>query len=105
MMIKIEQQRLSSSQANKPVKTRIQFRIPQKHYRKPIICALILDFELQVNVVAAILGKEGIGGGCFDLELEGDREQVDRALIYLSQLDIEIWQKSDLAEISDEINL
>jgi ABC-type methionine transport system ATPase subunit len=105
MMIKIEQQQLSSSQANQPVKTRIQFKIPQKHYKKPIICALILDFELQVNVVAAILGKDGIGGGCFDLELEGDRQQIDRALTYLSQLDIEIWRQSKSDEISDEINL
>jgi hypothetical protein len=105
MMIKIEQQRLPASQANKPAKTRIQFRIPQKHHRKPIICALILDFELQVNVVAAILGKDGIGGGCFDLELEGDRLQIDRALTYLSQLEIELWRQSEGDEISDKINL
>jgi hypothetical protein len=100
-MIKLEQQRLSNSQANKLGKTRIQFIVPQKHHKKPIICSLILDFELQVNLIAAILGKDGVGGGCFDLELEGHQQQIDLALIYLSQLDIEIWRQSD----DDEINL
>lgn len=93
-MINIKQP-LSRDKEDELVKTRIQFVVPQKHHEDPIICSLILDFKLKVNLKAAILGKDGVGGGCFDLELEGYQEQIDLALAYLSQLNVEIWQKSE----------
>lgn len=94
-MIEIEEQQLSSFQADELARTRIQFQIPQKYHREPIICNLILNYDLQVNLRSAILGKDGLGGGCFDLELQGNRQKIDGAIDYLSQLNVEIWQRTD----------
>jgi hypothetical protein len=99
-MIEIKQKQLSNSQADEPVKTRIQFKIPQKYHKDPIISTLILDYQLRVNLISAILGKDGLGGGCFDLELQGYRQQIEQALNYLSQLDVDIWHRSDSEVIS-----
>jgi hypothetical protein len=86
---------LSAVPRNEPVKTRIQLKIPHKYHTDPILSKLILDFKLQVNLVAAILGKDETSDGWFDLEFEGYRQQIDNALTYLSGLKIEFWQKSD----------
>jgi hypothetical protein len=94
-MIEVKQKQLSNSQADEPIKTRIQFNIPQKYHKDPIIFTLVLDYKLRVNLISAILGKDGLGGGCFDLELQGYRQQIEKALNYLAQLNIEIWNRSD----------
>jgi hypothetical protein len=94
-MIEIKQRHSSSPQTDEPVKTRIQFNIPQKYHKDPIIFTLVLDYKLRVNLISAILGKDGLGGGCFDLELQGYRQQIEQALNYLEQLNIEIWHRVD----------
>ncbi len=94
-MIEVKQKQLSNSQADERVKTRIQFNIPQKYHKDPIIFTLVLDYKLRVNLISAILGKDGLGGGCFDLELQGYRQQIEQALNYLTQLNIEIWNRAD----------
>ncbi|MGL5078455.1 MAG: NIL domain-containing protein [Waterburya sp.] len=99
-MIEIKQQQLSNSQTDKPVKTRIQFNIPKKYHKDPIIFTLVLDYKLRVNLISAILGKDGLGGGCFDVELQGYRQQIEQGLNYLSQLDVDIWHRSDSEAIS-----
>jgi hypothetical protein len=62
--------------------------IPEKYYRCPIISNLIAHFDLEVNILAAFLGKTTERRGWFDLELRGTAEQIDSALIYLSIIDI-----------------
>lgn len=94
-MIEVKQKQSSNSQVDELIKTRIQFNIPQKYHKAPIIFTLVLDYKLQVNIISAILGKNGLGGGCFDLELQGYQQQIEQALNYLAQLKIEIWHRED----------
>ncbi|BAZ45793.1 hypothetical protein NIES4102_28190 [Chondrocystis sp. NIES-4102] len=80
---------------NKLVKTRIKLTIPDKYHKDPIIFSLVLDYQLRVNLISAMLSEEGLGGGCFDLEVQGYRQQIDRALDYLAQLNVEVWYRGD----------
>jgi ABC-type methionine transport system ATPase subunit len=72
----------------------IGIRIPKKYHQEPIVSHLASKFNLEVNIVAAILGKNAQGDGWFNLELRGHYREIDSALIYLNELDIEIWQDS-----------
>jgi hypothetical protein len=47
-----------------------------------------------VNILAAMLGANAQGDGWFDLLLRGNSQEIDSALIYLSDLDIEILHKA-----------
>lgn len=74
---------------------RIRLRIPQEYHREPVISRLVSDYGLTVNISAAILGSDAIGDGWFDLNLQGTSSQIDNALIYLNDLDLEIWDESE----------
>jgi hypothetical protein len=50
-----------------------------------------------VNITAAILGANGIGDGWFDLDLQGTSTQIESALTYINDLDLEIWHDIDTA--------
>jgi ABC-type methionine transport system ATPase subunit len=69
---------------------RIKLRIPKKFQGYPIISRLTSQYNLQVNIVQAILGANGEGDGWFDLLIQGKQEEIDDALIYLTELDIEM---------------
>jgi ABC-type methionine transport system ATPase subunit len=74
---------------------RIRIRIP-KHYRQePVISHLVSHYNLTVNIMAAILGANGNGDGWFDLEIQGTHANIQSALIYLNELDLEIWNNSE----------
>ncbi len=73
---------------------RIRVRIPKGYHQEPIISHLVSDYNLQVNIIGAILGQNAKEDGWFDLLLKGTSQQIDSALIYLSDLDIEIWRDS-----------
>ncbi|NJP08853.1 MAG: ABC transporter [Leptolyngbyaceae cyanobacterium RU_5_1] len=78
--------------------TRIRLRIPRTYYKEPVISRLISQHELTVNIAAALLGPNARDDGWFDLELEGTGEQIRSALLYLNELDLEIWQDDANAE-------
>lgn len=82
---------LGSAYPDRSTQIHLQLRIPQKYYLEPVISRLVADFNLKLNIIAAILGKDGQGDGWFDLELKGNHRQIDSALVYLSELDIEVW--------------
>ncbi|AFZ36207.1 NIL domain-containing protein [Stanieria cyanosphaera PCC 7437] len=94
-MISSDMLQLDSSYPNRSLQVHLQLRIPQKYYLEPVISRLAADFNLKLNIIAAILGKDGQGDGWFDIELEGNSRQIDSALIYLSELDIEVWHKNE----------
>ncbi len=73
---------------------RIRLRIPQEYHQEPVISRLVSDYGLTVNISAAILGSNAIGDGWFDLDLQGTPAQIDSALIYLNDLDLQIWDES-----------
>lgn len=78
----------------RPTKTRLRIRIPQEYHQQPVISELASKHGVEVNIVAAILGANAVGDGWFDLQLSGSSEQINNALIYLSDLDIEVWPEN-----------
>jgi len=74
---------------------RIRLRIPKHFHHEPIISQLVTEYQVTVNIVAAVLGAYANGDGWFDLELRGTDEQVEHALGYINDLGLEIWRESD----------
>ncbi|ELR98865.1 NIL domain-containing protein [Gloeocapsa sp. PCC 73106] len=79
---------------NRLIRRRVKIQIPQKHHQQPFISQLASLYHLKINIVGALLGQDGIGGGWFDLELEGRSQQVKNGLIFLIENGIIIWQDS-----------
>ncbi len=76
----------------RPTQARIRIRIPKAYQQEPVISRLVSQHGLTVNIAAALLGANAREDGWFDLELNGSSEQIRSALIYLEELDLEIWQ-------------
>lgn len=74
--------------------TRIRLRIPKEYHQEPILSRLISEHGLTVNFKAALLATKTTEDGWFDLELQGTNPQIQSALIYLNDLDVEIWSNS-----------
>ena len=72
----------------------IRIQIPQALHQEPIIYQLITNYQLVVNIKAAILDQKASGGGWFDLTLEGEQPQIRAALEYLDRVGVEIWNGS-----------
>ncbi|MEG4029409.1 MULTISPECIES: NIL domain-containing protein [unclassified Microcoleus] len=85
----------SDSRDNRPTQTRIRIRIPKEYHQEPVISHLISEYGLTVNFNAALLGVKTLDDGWFDLELNGTSKQIETALIYLNDLDVEIWSNSN----------
>lgn len=83
----------SSSPSGRPTATRIKVRIPKDLREEPVISHLITHHGLTVNIAAALLSPNGRDDGWFDLELRGTSQQIQNALIYLNELDLEIWSQ------------
>ncbi len=84
--------------SDRPTQTRIRLRIPKKFNNEPIISRLISHHGVTVNIAAALLGPNGRDDGWFDLELRGSSRQIQSALTYLNELDLEIWGESNQEE-------
>jgi ABC-type methionine transport system ATPase subunit len=83
---------------NRETQIELQIRVPQSYHQEPIISQLISKYQVKVIVLAAILGKHGQGDGWFDLKLIGTTKQINNAMVYLSDLDIEIWYGQDIEQ-------
>jgi hypothetical protein len=83
-------------QNNRQTEIELKLRVPQSYHQEPIISQLISEYQLKVIFLSAILGKDGQGDGWFGLKIAGTIQQINNALIYLSELDIEIWHEQDL---------
>lgn len=71
---------------------RIRLRIPKHYHQEPVISQLVSQYQLTVNIIAAILGANANGDGWFDLELKGSNTNIEAALSYLTELDLEVWR-------------
>jgi ABC-type methionine transport system ATPase subunit len=74
---------------------RIRLRIPKDYHQEPVISRLVSHYHLTVNIMAAILGRNANGDGWFDLELRGTIADIESALVYLNELDLEIWNDQE----------
>jgi ABC-type methionine transport system ATPase subunit len=75
--------------------TRIRIRIPQQYHQEPVISNLITQHQLTVTITAALLGANAKGDGWFDLQLQGTIAQIRAALLYINDLDLEVWYDAD----------
>lgn len=82
----------ASADTNRLTQARIRIRIPKNYHEEPVISRLVSHHGLTVNIAAALLGANARDDGWFDLELRGNQEQIRSALLYLNELDLEIWQ-------------
>lgn len=80
--------------------TRIAMRVPRSCYGEPIISRLSCEHGLIVNIIAALLGESPEEDGWFTLELTGTTQQIQTGIIYLEELDLEIWDKTAIEEES-----
>lgn len=80
---------------NRPTKMRVRIRIPKEYQEEPIISRLVSHHGVTVNIAGALLGANARDDGWFDLELLGSTRQLQSALTYLNELDLELWGKSD----------
>ncbi len=71
---------------------RIRLRIPKNYHEQPVISRLVSDFGLVINIRAAILGADAVGDGWFDLDLQGTSTQIENAIAYIRDLELEIWE-------------
>lgn len=84
----------SSLQTSRPTQARIKIRIPKDLHEEPVISRLVSHYGITVNIAAALLGANTRDDGWFELDLRGKAEQIQSALIYLNELDLEIWGQS-----------
>jgi ABC-type methionine transport system ATPase subunit len=80
----------SPSQAAQRVRERIQIQIPPQYAREPVISTLTTRYEVEVNILSALLATNSRESGWFDLELRGIPARIQDALNYLCELQIEI---------------
>lgn len=75
----------------RPVIKDLRLRIPEDLHGEPVISHLTSHYGLVVNIVSATLGVNA-GSGWFHLSLKGTQAQIQTAIAYLNDLDIEIWE-------------
>lgn len=80
--------------SSRPTQTRIKIHIPKDFHEEPIISRLVSHYGVTVNIAAALLGANTRDDGWFELDLRGKAEQIQSALTYLNELDLEIWGQS-----------
>jgi ABC-type methionine transport system ATPase subunit len=73
----------------------IRVRIPKDHHQDPVISRLVSQFQVTVNIMAAVLGGNAKGDGWFALELRGTQSNIQSALTYLRELDLEVWDGAE----------
>ncbi|PSF34992.1 ABC transporter [Aphanothece hegewaldii CCALA 016] len=86
---------LDQSDKNRKTERRIKIRIPQQYTQEPLISRLISEYNIEVSIVAALLGSNKPNDGWFDLKLQGTSQDIDSALTYLTDLEVEIWYEEN----------
>ncbi|MHC5615665.1 MAG: NIL domain-containing protein [Nostoc sp.] len=78
--------------------TRIQVRIPKDLHEEPVISRLVSHYGVTVIIADAQISANVPQYSCFDLELRGTTSQIESALTYLDELDLEVLHQSSPEE-------
>lgn len=89
---------ITSPSANRPTQARIKIRIPKDLCEEPVISRLVSQHGVTVNIMAALLSANARDDGWFELDLRATNQQIQSALTYLNELDLEIWDQSTTEE-------
>lgn len=89
---------MSSHLANKDggdrhTQVNILVQIPKQYQQDPIITQLAVKYGVQVNILAATLGRDQSVSGWFDLEISGSDQGIKDALLYLEDQNISVYHK------------
>ncbi len=77
---------------------KIRLRIPRNFHQEPVISRLVSDYGLTINITAAILGANAVGDGWFELDLQGFATQIDDAINWLRDIELEIWDENSVSD-------
>ncbi|MBW4423872.1 MAG: NIL domain-containing protein [Nostoc desertorum CM1-VF14] len=83
---------------NRRTQTRIQVRIPKDLHEEPVISRLVSHYNVIVIIADAQVSANVPQYSCFDLELRGTVSQIESALTYLDELDLEVLHQSSPEE-------
>jgi len=83
---------------NRRTQTHIQVRIPKDLHEEPVISRLVSYYGVTVIIADAQVSANVPQSSCFDLELQGTVSQIENALTYLDQLDLEVLHQSSPEE-------
>jgi ABC-type methionine transport system ATPase subunit len=72
---------------NSPVYLRV--KISPQYHQQPLISKLVSDYQLVINITAALLTSSARDYGWFDLEILGEVAQINQALGELHSIGIE----------------
>ncbi|OIP70802.1 MAG: ABC transporter [Oscillatoriales cyanobacterium CG2_30_44_21] len=97
---RIDSRATLSTEEKRRTTTRIAMCVPRRCYGEPIISRLSCEHGLIVNIMAALLGENPKDEGWFTLELSGTTQQIQSGIIYLEELDLEIWDKTTVDDES-----
>jgi NIL domain len=79
----------------------IDIHIPQQLHQEPVLATLISSYNLIVNFKAAVLDRKATGGGWFNLNLEGDPQDINAAVNYLDNLGVEVFSHHSVPLVQD----
>lgn len=69
----------------------LRIRITPEYHQQPIISRLVSDYQLVINITAALLTSSARDDGWFDLEVLGDVVQINQALADLHNIGVEVF--------------
>lgn len=83
------------------MKKRVTLTFPQRAMQQPVTYRLAKDFNVAANIIRAQVAPNQVGK--LVLELAGDIDQLDEALAWLQEQDIEVSQASREILIDEDV--
>ena len=74
------------------VSKRIVLHFPKRIVERPIVCRLAKDYDLEFNILKALVTPEE--EGLLVLELSGEQEEYDKGIRYLTETGVKIQSLS-----------
>jgi len=74
------------------VSKRIVLHFPKRIVERPIVCRLAKDYDLEFNILKALVTPEE--EGLLVLELSGEQEEYDKGIRYLTETGVRIQSLS-----------
>lgn len=84
-----------TDQDNRLAHRKIFLRIDKRYHQEPVISNLVSKFDLRINIASALLTRNWNEDGWFELEIEGALTQINSALSYLNDLDLEVMNETE----------
>ena len=74
------------------VSKRIVLHFPKRVVDRPIVCRLAKDYDLEFNILKALITPED--EGLLVLELSGEQKEYDKGIMYLTETGVRIQSLS-----------